>query len=183
MCQQSSHLKHSTKLFVNKFVITKCFVYNCNTKMFVDKIMKALVTILLVSFLTGFGPENGHDETKRILNAWIATQNEGTDAAVRNFIDTYYSPGLIERMKNYEDHVKFYKQIIHEFGKIQNVIYETEKDTDTKLKVQVLKEATPLVPEPGPEEILVIEIDLDPENKRYLSRGLGMGALVCYIKR
>ncbi len=79
--------------------------------------------------------------------------------------------------------MKFYKQIIHEFGKIQEVIYETEKDTDIKLKVQVLKEATPLVPEPGPEEILVIEIDLDPENKRYLAKGLGMGALICYIKR
>lgn len=145
--------------------------------------MKALITIVFASFLTGFGAGNGNDETKRILQAWIVTQNQGTDVAVRKFIDTYYSPDLIQKMKNYEDHVKFYKQIIHEFGKIQEVIYETEKDTDIKLKVQVLKEATPLVPEPGPEEILVIEIDLDPENKQYLAKGLGMGALICYIKR
>ncbi len=101
MHQQPSYLKHSTKLFVNKFVFTKCFVYNCNTKMFVDKIMKALITILFASFLTGFGAGNGNDETKRILQAWIVTQNQGTDVAVRKFIDTYYSPDLIQKMKNY----------------------------------------------------------------------------------
>lgn len=145
--------------------------------------MKAIIATILISLASGFGLANTTDNTQRVLDAWIATQNEGTDKAVRAFIDTYYSPELLKKMKNYEDHVKFYKQIISEFGKIQDVVYETETDTAIKLKVQLLKEATPLVPEPGPEEILVVEVDLDPENKQYLRRGLGMGALICYIKR
>lgn len=145
--------------------------------------MKTLATLVLISILSGFGPERASSDTQRILDAWIVTQNVGTDAAVRQFIDTYYSPELLKEMKNYEDHVKFYKQIISEFGKVQKVIYETETNTDLKLKVQLLKRATPLVPEPGPEEILVVEIDLDPENKKCLSKGLGMGALICYIRR
>lgn len=145
--------------------------------------MKAIISTILISLASVFGTANTTDDTQRILEAWVATQNEGTDKAVRAFIDTYYSPALLEEMKNYEDHANFYKQIISEFGKIQHVIYETETDTAIKLKVQLLKAATPLVPEPGPEEILVVEVDLDPENKQYLSRGLGMGALICYIKR
>lgn len=140
------------------------------------------MTLLLI-LLIGPAAENTSVETQRILDAWITTQNDGSDTAVRHFIDTYYSPEMLKKMKNYEAHVKFYKQIISEFGKVQKVIYETENDTDVKLKVQLLKEATPLVPEPTPEEILVVEIDLDPENKQYLSKGLGMGALICYIKR
>lgn len=144
--------------------------------------MKTLFTFLLVS-LSGLGTENTSANTQRILEAWIVTQNDGSDTAVRHFIDTYYSPEVLKKMKNYEDHVKFYKQIISEFGKIQKVIYETERNTDTGLKVQLLKEATPLIPEPTPEEILVVEIDLDPNNPKYLSKGLGMGALICYIKR
>ncbi|GAB5524672.1 MAG: hypothetical protein Roseis2KO_25440 [Roseivirga sp.] len=145
--------------------------------------MKTLIATILVSLVSSFGIANITEDTQRILDAWVATQNKGTDEAVRAFIDTYYSPELFKKMKNYEDHVKFYKQIISEFGKIQQVIYETETNTATKLKVQLLKEATPLVPEPGPEEILVVEVDLDPDNKQYLNRGLGMGALICYIKR
>ncbi len=145
--------------------------------------MKTIIATILISLVNGFDTVNTTDDTQRILDAWIVTQNEGTDKAVRAFIDTYYSPELLEQMKNYEDHVKFYKQIISEFGKIQDVIYETENNTALALKVQLLKEATSLVPEPGPEDILVVEIDLDPDNKQYLRRGLGMGALICYIKR
>lgn len=144
--------------------------------------MKALFILVLAGIFPGFATERASNDTQRILDAWIITQNVGTDAAVREFIDTYYSPEMLRKMKNYEDHVKFYKQIISEFGKVQKVIYETETNTDLELKVQLLKEATPLVPEPGPEEILVVEIDLDPQNSRYLSKGLGMGALICYIK-
>ena len=118
-----------------------------------------------------------------MLDAWIETQNKGTDEAIRSFIDTYYSPAMLGKMKNYEDHLNFYKQVISEFGSIQKIVYITEKDTEHSLKVQLLQEATPLLPEPSPEEILVVEIDLDPENPAYLSRGLGMGALICYIKR
>ena len=34
-----------------------------------------------------------------------------------------------------------------------------------------------------PKDILVVEIDLDPENPKYLARGLDLGALVCEIQK
>lgn len=129
------------------------------------------------------GQKSEESKTERVLKAWVVMQNEGTDAAVRRFIDGYYSPALLENMKNYEAHVKFYKQIINEFGPVQDIIYHTEEAGENKLKVQLLKVGRTLVPEPTPEEILVVNIDLDPNNQDYLARGLGLGALVCYIKR
>ena len=110
-------------------------------------------------------------------------QNLGTKPAVEHFIKNYYSPDVLQKMKNFDDHVNFYMTIIHDFGDIQDVIYKTEEDSNYSLKVQLLKKGTLLVPTPSPEEILVVEIDLDPENPKYLKRGLGMGALICYIKR
>ena len=41
------------------------------------------------------------NDTKVILDAWIETQNAGTDAAIELFIKTYYTPGVLEKMKNY----------------------------------------------------------------------------------
>ncbi len=122
-------------------------------------------------------------DTARVLKAWMVMQNDGSDKAIRRFIDGYYSPTLLEKMKNYESHVGFYKQIIGEFGAVQELVYQTETDSEFKLKVQLLKQGRALIPEPSPEEILVVEIDLDPKNPAFLSRGLGLGALVCYIKR
>ena len=118
-----------------------------------------------------------------MLKAWILMQNEGTDTAIRRFIDAYYSPALLKKIKNYEAHVAFYKQIINEFGPVQNLIYQTDESSTYKLKVQLLRKGRALVPEPTIEEILVVNIDLDPENPEYLVRGLGLGALACYIKR
>lgn len=145
--------------------------------------MKLITAILLVFWPLVERPSTDSAETERILKAWISTQNEGTDEAIREFINTYYSPGMLKKMKNYEDHVNFYRSIISDFGDLQEAVYKTESDQSHHLKVQLLKRITPLVPEPKPEEILVVQIDLDPEQPRYLSRGLGMGALVCYIKR
>lgn len=145
--------------------------------------MKILFCFFFACLILVQSPENKPKDTRRILEAWIETQNIGTDEAIRAFIDTYYSPALLNKMKNYKDHVSFYRQVISDFGTIQDIVYQIEKDTENSLKVQLLKEATLLIPTPSPEEILVVEIDLEPADPAYLKRGLGMGALICYIKR
>jgi len=145
--------------------------------------MKTVLLLLLFTLNIQSHQEKVSDDAKVILEAWVETQNNGTDEAITSFIKTYYKPSLLAQMKNFEDHVKFYRQVIDEFGPIQKVIFEEMESTKTKLKVQLLKEGTPLVPTPQPEEILVVEIDLDAKNPKFLERGLGMGALICYIKR
>lgn len=145
--------------------------------------MKYLVTILFLSFYSGQEKQEINQHTEAVLKAWIKTQNEGTDKAIIAFIDDYYAPEVLKKMKNKEDHLKFYRQVIDEFGALQEIVYEVMHATDTSLKVQLLKVGTTLTPTPTPEEILVVEIDLDPKNKKKMVSALGMGALICYIKR
>ncbi len=142
---------------------------------------KVLILSVLMILVNWSFAEN--ENTRRILDAWRKMHNAGTEQAVKSFIKEYYSPDLLSSMKNFDDHVNFYMTLIKDFGDIQETVYKTEESTKNRLKVQLLKEGSLLFPEPGPEEILVVEIDLDPENPRYLKRGLGMGALICYIKR
>lgn len=138
--------------------------------------------ISLSLFILLFGIQK-NDPKKEILNDWIRTQNIGSNEAINQFIDQWFSPELLEKMENRDEHIAFYRQIIDEFGGIQNIVFKELESTDTKLKVQLLKKGYPLVPEPDPEDILVVEIDVQRDNPRYLARGLGMGALICYIKR
>lgn len=145
--------------------------------------MKYLITLLSLTFIFSQEKPKINEYTDAVLKAWIKTQNEGTDKAISAFIDDYYSPEVLRKMKNKQDHIKFYRQVIDEFGALQDIVYEVMVATDTSLKVQLLKVGTTLTPTPTPEEILVVEIDLDPKNKKKMVGGLGMGALICYIKR
>ena len=139
------------------------------------------LTIILALLILPISPPN--DPKMDILKAWIETQNDGSEQAINAFIDTYFPPELLSKMTNRKDHVAFYRQIIEEFGDVQDFIYKEEENSRTKLKVQLLKKGQTLVPEPAPDQILVIEIDVLEKEPKFLAKGLGMGALICYIKR
>lgn len=145
--------------------------------------MKYLVIVLFLAFLSDEKKQEVNEHAEAVLKAWIKTQNEGTDKAIMAFIDNYYAPEVLKKMKNKEDHLKFYRQVIDEFGALQDIVHEVMETSDNRLKVQLLKVGTTLTPPPTPEEILVVEIDLDPEDKKKMVKGLGMGALICYIKK
>lgn len=155
-----------------------------DTKLVVIKLqlMKYLLILSALIFSTNVSLKE-NTNTERVLKAWLEMQNTGTKKAVEHFIQNYYDPSLLQKIESLEDHVNFYMSMIHDFGDIQDIVYKTEEDSKYRLKVQLLKKDALLVPAPSPEEILVVEIDLDPENPKYLKRALGMGALICYIKR
>ena len=115
-----------------------------------------------------------NDKTKRIFDAWLEMHNAGTEKVVGKFINDFYSPSVLKKMKNFDAHVNFYMTMINDFGEMQGVIFKTEESSENKLKVQLLKKGSLVYPEPTPEEILVVEIDLDPENPEFLEKGLGM---------
>ena len=144
--------------------------------------MKTVFSLFFFLFL--FAKQDSiKPQTQRVLSAMIEMQNVGTDEAINTFINKYFHPDLLYKMKNRSEHVSFYRQIIEEFGDVQKEVFKVEVSTDRKLKVQLLKKGVSFVPDPSPEEILVVEIDLNQDQPEYLARGLGMGALICYIKR
>ncbi len=144
--------------------------------------MKFLLLISIL-FLNPLHQDSIDPNTQRVLDALIAMQNDGSDESINEFIDEFFHPDLMREMTNKSAHVAFYRQIIDEFGNVESNIYKVEESTSTKLKVQLIKKGIAFIPEPSPNQILVVEIDLHKEETKYLARGLGMGALICYIKR
>ena len=145
--------------------------------------MKSMLLLAIMVIAPWYNGQGINPKAEKVLKAWVAAQNDGSDSAVINFIKKYYPESAYETDSKLNAHVRFCRQIIDEFGDVGETIYEVMENQPKKLKVQLLKAGVAAVTQPSPEEILVIEIDLESKDQTRLARGLGMGALICYIKR
>jgi hypothetical protein len=79
-----------------------------------------------------------------------------------------------------DKHVAFYQHIIDEFGPLNTEVYKVADVKPHKLVVHLLKAGESVINlHVDPADILEVELDTDPDLPNYLSRGLGLGALVC----
>lgn len=109
--------------------------------------------------------------------------NAGTEDALRKFITECYEPPIYEQL-DLASHVAFYKQIISDFGPLNNQIYEKVEETRSKLIVHLIKKNESLLKNKiDPAEILVVEMDMSKVYPKHMSRGLGLGALVCELRK
>ena len=122
-------------------------------------------------------------EQQAILDKFITYHNDGSEKALSQFAKETYNPILYDKI-DLEKHTAFYDQIAREFGRLNEQIYKLETETQLKLIVHLIKEdETVLNKNIDPREILVVELDLSDNNLKYLSRGLGLGALVCEVRK
>jgi hypothetical protein len=144
--------------------------------------MGRLIIFVLVSvfFFSGYCQTN---DQQAILDKFITYHNDGTEKALNQFIRETYNPVLYDKV-DLKKQTAFYDQIVKEFGRLNEHIYKVESETSLKLIVHLIKESeTILNRNIDPREILVVEIDVSDNNSKYLSRGLGLGALVCEIRK
>ena len=118
-----------------------------------------------------------------LLDNFIVAHNLGTDKAISTFINNTYSPSLLRNI-DLKKHVAFYDHIIKEFGPLNDEIYEVVEVQSNKLIVQLIKENENIKNKSiSPTEILMVEIDTDEDQPQYLSRGLGLGAMACSVRK
>jgi len=137
------------------------------------------ITALLV-FATSYSQNK---DQLNILDNFIIAHNDGSDDAIKQFIKDSYLPEIYATI-NLNDHVAFYRQVINEFGNLNNQIYYLVEETPHKLIVHLIKKnknINSLVI--NPEDILQIEIDLSKTNSKYMEKGLGLGSLLYEQKR
>ncbi len=122
----------------------------------------------------------GVDETKSVIaRDYVVMHNEGSRAAILEFINSYHTSDDIVKM-DLDKHVAFYDHIIKEFGPLNLEIYRTEEESKTKLIINLVKADIDIrVKDIDPVDILQVEIDVYENNPLFLSRGLGLGALAC----
>ena len=144
--------------------------------------VKSIVLALIVlSFSDLFCYSQGNEKLD-ILEKFIIMHNTGTDESINQFIKETYHPEIYKTY-NLELQVEFYQFIINDFGKLNTSIYKTVEETPTKLIVQLIKSNEKVVNSNiDPADILVVEIDTHETDTEYLSRGLGLGALICSLR-
>lgn len=118
-----------------------------------------------------------------ILNKFIAANNDGTHEAIRQFITDTYDPDLLRKI-DMEEHIQFYTMISEDFGRLNTVVYKKIEEKPFQLTVHLIKEDENVLNRSvNPAEILVVEMDISEQNQKYLKKGLGLGALVCELKK
>ncbi|MCG8331745.1 MAG: hypothetical protein MI974_28930 [Chitinophagales bacterium] len=118
-----------------------------------------------------------------ILNKFIEANNSGTANAFSTFVKETYEPGLYNKI-DVQKHIDFYAMIQNDFGKLKPLVYKQVEETPHRLVVLLIKEHESLSNKNiDPTEILMVEIDLNQQNPKYLGRALGLGALACELKK
>ena len=114
-----------------------------------------------------------------LLDRFIVMHNDGSEAVIQDFIKGSYHPELLKEL-SFDKHIDFYKHVIADFGVLNPEVYQVILEEKNKLIIHLIKAEESLDNQNiDPAEILTVEIDTHPDQPKYLSRGLGLGALVC----
>jgi hypothetical protein len=142
----------------------------------------ATLKYLCLLFILGLSSQHLSAQSpaqNELLDQFIRMHNAGTESAIRTFIQETYHPALLPDLAM-DKHVAFYQHIIDEFGPLNTEVYKVADVKPTKLVVHLIKEGESVINlHVDPAEILEVELDTDPNLPNRLSRGLGLGALVC----
>jgi hypothetical protein len=140
-----------------------------------------LLTIIALAFVTLSYSQSNKQLT--VLNKYITANNLGTVDAFSQFIKDTYSPQLLKRI-NLKSHIDFYTIISEDFGQLKFEVYKKIEEKPSRLVVHLIKEKESLFNKNiNPAEVLVIEMDFNKKNSSLLKKGMGLGALVCELKK
>lgn len=119
----------------------------------------------------------------KILEDYVKMNNAGSSEAIEEFIKDYYHPEILEKI-DIGKHVEFYQHIQSDFPKLNDIVLETIEESAYKLIVHLKRDDISVITtKVDPADILVVKIDLSREDPDYLERGLGLGALICSIRK
>jgi hypothetical protein len=140
--------------------------------------MKQAIFLFIFFLFSSFVYSQSKNQIQ-LLDKFVIAHNLGTEDAISKFIKEAYEPTLYKKI-DLKKQIKFYEQIVKEFGPLKNEIYELVEVKPTKLVVQMIKKDESLLNKSiDPTEILMVELDTSEKEANYLTRGLGLGALVC----
>jgi hypothetical protein len=142
---------------------------------------KIILILFAITIATPVFSQNKNQSI--ILDKFIAANNAGTREAISQFINETYDHDLLSKI-DFEEHIQFYDMISEDFGKMKTVVYEKIEEKPLRLVVHLIKENQSVLNKSiNPAEILVVEMDLHEQRPTYLKKGLGLGALVCQLKK
>jgi len=139
------------------------------------------LTIIAIAFVTLSYSQSNMQLT--ILNKYIIANNLGTTEAFGQFIKETYNPQLFKKI-NLKSHIDFYSMISKDFGQLKLEVYKKTEENPSRLVVHLIKENENLFNKNiAPAEVLVVEMDFNKNKPSSLNKGIGLGALICELKK
>lgn len=142
---------------------------------------KKFVTLFIFTIVSFAYSQN--DSQSIILSKFITANNSGAVEVISQFIKESYEPNLYEEI-DLQQHIEFYSMISEDFGRLKSIVYKIIEEKPLRLVVQLIKEEENLLNKNiDPKEILMVEFDFNEKNPKLLNRALGLGALICELKK
>lgn len=116
-----------------------------------------------------------------LLQDWVRAHNDGTPATLTAWVEKSYGPKLLARV-DLEKHVAWYVEAVEMFGPLRPQPVRIERSSAETIIAHFQRADAPGDGVPDPNDIVVVELDVDPEDVRYLRRGLGLATLACEIR-
>lgn len=144
--------------------------------------MKHIILVLFF-LLTYIAAKSQSQQQREIISNYIIAHNIGTTESIKHFIEQNYTPTFLNKI-DIGSHIKFYKNIIEEFGDLNLDIYKTTEQSTNQVTVYLTKESISVFANYlKPTEILVLKLNQDANNLKLMDKGLGLGSLLCELKK
>jgi len=117
----------------------------------------------------------------RMLASWLAAHNSGDRAMLERWLRRSFSE---ERLapQSFRRSLDWYVESAEMFGELAERPYHIVEDEPHRLVAWFLEAGLEETVDPDPTRVIVVEIDIDPDDPVHLARGLGLGSLACELR-
>ncbi len=117
----------------------------------------------------------------RLLASWLEAHNRGDGSSLETWLRRSFSDTRLANM-NVDRALAWYLESTRMFGKLAEKPYHVVEDEPHRLVVWFLDAELEETANPDPTKVIVVEVDVDPDDPAHLARGLGLGSLACELR-
>ena len=116
----------------------------------------------------------------RLLTAWLQAHNQADGPHLEAWLRRSFSAERLDEM-DVAKSLAWYVESARMFGVLAEEPYHVVEDEPHRLVVWILGAELDVAANPDPTRVIVVEIDMDPDDQERLARGLGLGSLACEL--
>jgi hypothetical protein len=112
-----------------------------------------------------------------LLQSWIEAHNDATAEALRHWLRASLNPSISDA--EVEKRLGWYIEATQMFGPLSSQPLAVVEEEPHRLLVHLVRSDMGPRQRLDPLNIVVVELDVDQDDPRYLARGLGLASLAC----
>ena len=120
--------------------------------------------------------------TGKVLKEWLKAHNSNDEKLLSEWMKKSFSPQILKRI-DFEKHLAWYVECTKMFGKLNEAPIKIVENKDNRFVVHFASVDLKGEKDLDPTKIIVVKVDMDPAQPRFLAKGLGIGPLACEIRR